>query len=69
MCTHACGRVGVQGIINHLDYIASMGFDAIWISPVVANVPGGYHGYWASNLYQSASRTAATLMNATHACP
>lgn len=26
-----------------------MGFDAIWISPVVANIEGGYHGYWASN--------------------
>ena len=29
-----------------------MGFDAIWISPVVENTPGGYHGYWASNLYE-----------------
>lgn len=26
-----------------------MGFDAIWISPVVENYPGGYHGYWATN--------------------
>ena len=25
-----------------------MGFDAIYISPVVKNTPGGYHGYWAS---------------------
>lgn len=24
-----------------------MGFDAIWISPVVDNSDGGYHGYWA----------------------
>ena len=24
-----------------------MGFDAIWITPVVSNTPGGYHGYWA----------------------
>ena len=24
-----------------------MGFDAIWISPVVDNLEGGYHGYWA----------------------
>nr|XP_031863707.1 uncharacterized protein CI109_000959 [Kwoniella shandongensis]KAA5530779.1 hypothetical protein CI109_000959 [Kwoniella shandongensis] len=34
-----------------------MGFDTVWISPVVANVesPSGhesYHGYWASNIYQ-----------------
>jgi alpha-amylase len=26
-----------------------MGFDAIWISPVVDNIDGGYHGYWAAN--------------------
>lgn len=26
-----------------------MGFDAIWISPVVHNIEGGYHGYWAGN--------------------
>ena len=26
-----------------------MGFDAIWISPVVDNIEGGYHGYWAAN--------------------
>lgn len=30
-----------------------MGFDAIWISPVVENVgAGSYHGYWAKNLYE-----------------
>ena len=26
-----------------------MGFDAIWISPVVENTHNGYHGYWAKN--------------------
>ena len=26
-----------------------MGFDSIWISPVVSNTPGGYHGYWAGD--------------------
>jgi alpha-amylase len=26
-----------------------MGFDAIWISPIVANTPGSYHGYHATN--------------------
>lgn len=26
-----------------------MGFDAIWISPIVDNLDGGYHGYWARN--------------------
>ena len=28
-----------------------MGFDAIWISPVIENTDAGYHGYWAKNLY------------------
>ncbi|KAH9837566.1 glycoside hydrolase superfamily [Rhodofomes roseus] len=41
-----------QGIINELDYIQYMGFDAVWISPIVANLEGStgdgysYHGYW-----------------------
>jgi alpha-amylase len=38
-----------QGITDHLDYVQSMGFDAIWISPVVDNTEGGYHGFWARN--------------------
>ena len=41
-----CGGT-YKGMINHLDYIAGMGFDAIWISPVVDNQEPGYHGYWA----------------------
>ena len=31
-----------HGIMNHLDYIQGMKFDAIWISPVVTNVPKVY---------------------------
>lgn len=38
-----------KGITNNLDYIQGMGFDAIWISPIVDNLDGGYHGYWARN--------------------
>ena len=45
-----CGGT-FQGIINHLDYISNMGFDAIWISPVVTNTDDGYHGYWAKDIY------------------
>ena len=48
--TKYCGGT-FKGIENNLDYIQGMGFDAIWISPVVANTPDGYHGYWASDLY------------------
>lgn len=29
-----------QGIINNLDYIQGMGFTAIWISPITAQVEG-----------------------------
>ncbi|KAI3479764.1 hypothetical protein L1887_58159 [Cichorium endivia] len=47
-----CGGT-FQGIISKLDYIANMGFDAIWISPVVTNVDSqnAYHGYWSQDLY------------------
>ena len=37
--------------MNNLDYIQNMGFDAIWVSPIVLNTPGGYHGYWAQDFY------------------
>lgn len=40
------------GILDKMDYIKGMGFDAIWISPVVDNFPCGYHGYWARNKFQ-----------------
>ncbi|KAG9089404.1 hypothetical protein FS749_001360 [Ceratobasidium sp. UAMH 11750] len=51
-----CGGT-FKGITNHLDYIQGMGFDAIWISPIVKNIGGstgygeGYHGYWPTDLY------------------
>ena len=41
-----------KGIQKQLDYIQGMGFDAIWISPIVKNTPGGYHGYWMMDLYK-----------------
>ena len=46
-----CGG-NYQGIINHLDYIQGMGFNAIWISPVIENYPNSYHGYHLTNLYK-----------------
>lgn len=51
-----CGG-SFQGIIDKLDYIQGMGFTAIWISPVVEQIPDkteygyGYHGYWMKNIY------------------
>ncbi|MCJ1369414.1 hypothetical protein MMC20_000625 [Loxospora ochrophaea] len=46
------------GISANLDYIQNMGFTAIWISPVTAqltqNTSEGmaYHGYWQQNLFE-----------------
>lgn len=51
-----CGGT-YQGLIAMLDYIQGMGFTAIWISPVVAQMSGdtadgsSYHGYWAQDIY------------------
>jgi hypothetical protein len=30
----------------------SLAPQAIWISPIPKNTPGGYHGYWFEDLYQ-----------------
>lgn len=44
-----CGG-SYKGVTAHLDYIQAMGFDAIWISPIVENLEGetaygeAYHG-------------------------
>jgi alpha-amylase len=56
--TDSCGNLSnycggnYRGLISNLDYIQNMGFDAIWISPIVDNIDGGYHGYWARNWTQ-----------------
>ena len=46
-----CGGT-YTGITAHLDYITQLGFNAIWISPVVLNVPHAFHGYAAIDLWQ-----------------
>ncbi|PWY83590.1 alpha-amylase [Aspergillus heteromorphus CBS 117.55] len=51
-----CGG-SFQGIINKLDYIQDLGFDAIWISPAQTQEStrtadlSAYHGYWPNDLY------------------
>lgn len=49
------GRHGgdIQGIIDHLDYIADLGATAIWCTPLLLdNEPeGSYHGYACSDYY------------------
>ncbi|CAF0786842.1 unnamed protein product [Didymodactylos carnosus] len=53
---HYCGGT-YKGIISHLNYIKQMGFDAIWISPITAQIENdthwgvGWHGYWQDNIY------------------
>ena len=49
-CNVYCGGT-FNGIKNHLDYIAGMGFGAIWISPPLKNKEGSYHGYHNIDLY------------------
>lgn len=50
------GRHGgdLQGVINHLDYIAGMGFTQLWLNPVLENDQPdySYHGYAATNFYK-----------------
>jgi glycosidase len=41
-----------KGIEQKLDYIKSLGATAIWISPVVLNANGEYHGYAAKDFYK-----------------
>ena len=64
-----CGG-NYQGIINKLDYIKGMGFDAIWISPIVENTPDSYHGYHLTNLYNLNSHfgSESDLKNLITAC-
>ena len=40
-----------KGIQQKLDYIQGMGFDAIWISPIVKNAEGSYHSYHTTDFY------------------
>lgn len=93
---NSCGNLGnycggtFTGLQGKLDYIKGMGFDAIWITPVIASKPsalkpgyelrqiltntdsdGGYHGYWAQDLYSinshhGTSDELKSLVNTAH---
>lgn len=72
-CTNLSNYCGgtFKGMEAHLDYIAGMGFDAIWISPPIENTPGGYHGYWAKdwnaiNPYFGSAQDLKNLVEAAH---
>lgn len=42
------------GTQQYLGYIDTLNFKAIWTSPVTAQSPAGYHGYWC--VHQPLSR-------------
>ncbi len=50
------GRHGgdIQGIVDHLDYIAAMGYTVLWPTPMTqSNQPSySYHGYAATDTYR-----------------
>ena len=39
----------IKALISKLDYIKSLNFNMIWISPFFVNAPQGYHGYHVIN--------------------
>ncbi len=42
----------IKGVTEKLDYIKSLGATTIWLTPIVENDFGGYHGYWARDFYK-----------------
>jgi glycosidase len=60
----------LKGLTAHLDEISDLGVTAIWINPVVENIPGfvtgagfpdwGYHGYWADDFSKIDRRFGTT---------
>jgi alpha-amylase len=51
--TWTTSKVKTNSCVNKLtsQKKKDLGFDAIWISPIVENSEGGYHGYWTTNFY------------------
>src|SRR5262245_40415151 len=58
------------GIQSKLDYLAQLGVDGIWISPVVLNAYAEYHGYAARDFYTIAPHfgTLTELQSLVAAC-
>jgi len=60
------GRHGgdIQGIIDHLDYIAEMGFTQIWLNPVLENNQKrySYHGYSTTDYFNIDARFGNNIL-------
>ena len=52
-----------------MDYLNELGVDGIVLSPVVEQMPKGYHGHWTKNLKQVNPNygTEAELREVIHA--
>lgn len=54
--TNPDGRHGgdLQGVIDHLDYIAGMGYTQVWLNPILENNEPtfSYHGYSTTDYYR-----------------
>ena len=62
----------LAGIEGRLDYLAGLGINALWISPVVLNAWGRFHGYHAQDFHsispqQGGLESLASLIDASHA--
>ncbi|MDC3418589.1 alpha-amylase family glycosyl hydrolase [Aquibacillus salsiterrae] len=53
----------LAGVIEKLDYIKDMGFTTIWITPIMENSEGGYHGYWITD-FKKVNKNFGTLEDA-----
>lgn len=66
-------RGDFKGLISKLDYLKSLGFTAVWVTPVVENASGlDYHGYHAFDFskvdprYESSDCKFQDLIDAAH---
>eukprot|EP00442_Polarella_glacialis_P051119 CAMPEP_0115092538 /NCGR_PEP_ID=MMETSP0227-20121206/26829_1 /TAXON_ID=89957 /ORGANISM="Polarella glacialis, Strain CCMP 1383" /LENGTH=1481 /DNA_ID=CAMNT_0002484383 /DNA_START=21 /DNA_END=4466 /DNA_ORIENTATION=+ len=44
-----CGGT-IQGLMDRVGYLEELGVDGVVLSPVVDQMPHGYHGYWTKDL-------------------
>lgn len=42
----------LKGITKKLDFLSGLGYTSIVLSPIMANAPDGYHGYWIEDYYK-----------------